>query len=242
LGRQDESSSEIAATPPAPATHRFGGTLGHRKIQGEQKMNLKHICVSAFALLLVVATILPAIAQTSKGILAGIVRDKTGAAISGAKVTLTSQDTSETRAAIADERGAYRIDAVNSGHYTVNVQAGGFQTASTHDINVVPSIVTTYDPVLTVGEVSQAVTVEANTNNINTENGQLSSTVSTAELANVPIVTLNPIELLQTVPGVQIVEFLQPKTRSASAICTTVPTSIPIYRSIPQACQASILR
>ena len=107
---------------------------------------------------------------------------------------------------MADERGAYRIDAVNSGHYTVSVQAGGFQTANTHDINVVPSIVTTYDPVLTVGEISQAVTVEANSNNINTENGQLSSTVSTAELTKIPIFTLNPIELLQTVPGVQIVD------------------------------------
>jgi hypothetical protein len=169
-------------------------------------MNLKRIFLTAAALSLVVASILPALAQTSKGILAGIVRDKTGAVIPGAKVTLTSQDTSETRGAVADERGAYRIDAVNSGHYTVSVQAGGFQTANTHDINVVPSIVTTYDPVLTVGEVSQAVTVEANTNNINTENGQLSSTVSTAELSKVPIFTLNPIELLQTVPGVQIVD------------------------------------
>jgi hypothetical protein len=169
-------------------------------------MNLKRIVVTAFALFLVVASVPQAIAQTSKGILAGIVRDKTGAVIPGAKITLTSQDTSETRNAVADERGAYRIDAINPGHYTVNVQSGGFQTANTHDINIVPSIVTTYDPVLTVGEVSQAVNVEANSNNINTENGQLSSTVSTSELANVPIVTLNPIELLQTVPGVQIVD------------------------------------
>src|SRR5882724_3573078 len=169
-------------------------------------MNLKRFVLTAFALSLVVTSILPAIAQTSKGILAGIVRDKTGAVIPGAKLTLTSQETSETRGAVADERGAYRIDAVNSGHYTVSVQAGGFQTANTHDINIVPSIVTTYDPVLTVGEVSQAVTVEADTNNINTENGQLSSTVSSAELAKVPILTLNPIELLQTVPGVQIVD------------------------------------
>jgi hypothetical protein len=35
------------------------------------------------------------------------VRDKTGAVIPGAKVTLASQDTSETRGAVADERGAY---------------------------------------------------------------------------------------------------------------------------------------
>src|SRR5438105_2291428 len=169
-------------------------------------MNLKRLVVSAFALSLFIASILPAIAQTSKGILAGIVRDKTGAVIPGAKITVTAQDTSETRSAVADDRGAYRIDAINSGHYTVSAQAGGFQTANTRDINVVPSVVTTYDPVLTVGEVSQAITVEANTNAINTENSQLSSTISTAELANVPVVTLNPIELLQTVPGVQIVD------------------------------------
>jgi hypothetical protein len=169
-------------------------------------MSLRRAFVIIFGLSLVVATILPAIAQTSKGIIAGIVRDKTGAVVPGAIVTVTSQETSETRGAVADERGSFRIDAVNAGHYTVNVKAGGFETANTHDLNVVPSVVTTFDPVLTVGEVSQAVNVEANTNNINTENGQLSSTVSTAELSKIPIFTLNPIELLQTVPGVQIVD------------------------------------
>jgi outer membrane receptor protein involved in Fe transport len=169
-------------------------------------MNFKRTFVAVVVLLLVVFTSYPSFGQTSKGTIAGIVRDKTGAVVSGAKVTVTSQETSETRSAVADERGAFRIDAVNSGHYTVNVVAGGFEAATTRGLNVTPSIVTTFDPVLTVGEVSQAVTVEANSNNINTENGQLSSTVSTAELAKVPIFTLNPIELLQTVPGVQIVD------------------------------------
>jgi outer membrane receptor protein involved in Fe transport len=168
-------------------------------------MNLKHTFM-ATAIFSIIAATLSAVAQTSKGIIAGIVRDKTGAVVSGATVTLTSQETSETRSAVADERGAFRIDALNAGHYMVNVQAGGFKTANTRDVNVVPSAVTTFDPVLTVGEVSQAVTVEANSNTINTENGQLSSTVSTAELSKVPIFTLNPIELLQTVPGVQIVD------------------------------------
>ncbi len=168
-------------------------------------MSVKRILTFTAALFLV---ILPfsALAQTSKGIIAGIVRDKTGAVVPGAKVTVTSQETSETRTTVADERGAYRMDAVNSGHYTVSVSAGGFETANTHDVNVLSSVVTTFDPVLTIGEVSQAVTVEANTNNINTENGQLSSTVSTSELAKIPMFTLNPIELLQTVPGVQIVD------------------------------------
>ena len=169
-------------------------------------MSLRRIFVTAIAFLLVIAPFFSAKAQTSKGIIAGIVRDTTGAVVPGAKITAISQETSETRSAVADERGAYRMDAINSGHYTVTVTAVGFEIAKTHDLNVLPSVVTTHDPVLTVGEVSQAVTVEANSNNINTENGQLSSTVSTAELSKIPIFTLNPIELLQTVPGVQIVD------------------------------------
>ena len=55
-------------------------------------MSLKRFAVTAFAISLVVSSTLPAIAQTSKGILAGIVRDKTGAVIPRAKVTLASQD------------------------------------------------------------------------------------------------------------------------------------------------------
>jgi outer membrane receptor protein involved in Fe transport len=169
-------------------------------------MSPKRHLATALVFILFVASFLSANAQTSKGILAGIVRDKTGASVSGAKVTVTSQETSETRSAVTDDRGAFRIDAVNSGHYTVTVEATGFETANTRDLAVPPSIVTTYDPVLNVGEVSQAVTVEANSNTINTENGELSSTVSTTELQKIPSFSLNPIELLQTVPGVQIVD------------------------------------
>jgi len=169
-------------------------------------MNVKHICAMAIALILAVAATHLLIAQTSKGILAGVVRDPSGAVIPKADVTVTSEETGETRSVIADERGSFRIDAINSGHYTINTQAEGFETSNVKSLKVEPSIVTTYDPVLTIGSVSQSVTVDANTNTINTENGQLSSTVGAGELAKIPVFTLNPIELLQTVPGVQIVD------------------------------------
>jgi len=168
-------------------------------------MNWKRLALGILSLLMI-ATTPWSLAQTSKGIIAGVVRDQSGAVIPKANITVTSQETGETRSIISDDLGAFRADAVNPGHYTINVQVQGFGTANVHDLNVLPSIVTTYDPVLTLGEVSQAVTVEANTNTINTENGELSSTVGTVELSKVPIFSLNPIELLQTVPGVQIVD------------------------------------
>lgn len=146
-----------------------------------------------------------AFAQTSKGILAGTVRDATGAVVAGAKVTVTSEDTGETRSLASTDLGAYRADGINPGLYEIQVAMAGFTTADVKDIRVQPSVVTTYDPVLVVGAVTNTVTVEAVTNSINTDNGQLSGTIDTRELADVPIFSLSPLELVAALPGVQLV-------------------------------------
>ena len=169
-------------------------------------MMLRSKLVFILLLCLVLSVVRMSDAQTSKGILAGVVRDSSGAVIPGASITVTSQGTNETRTVVADAQGSFRIDAVNPGRYTVRIEAQGFQASNVRDLNVVPSVVTTFDPSLVIGSVSETVLVEAASNDINTENGSLFSTVSTAELAKVPIFTLNPIELLQTLPGVQIVD------------------------------------
>ncbi len=144
-------------------------------------------------------------AQTSKGILSGVVRDSSGAAVPNANVTVTSQDTGETRTIDSDSLGGFRAEAINPGLYKIHVERSGFNAAEVKDLRVLPSVVTTYDPVLSIGSVGETVTVEANSNAINTENGQLSGTISSRELSDVPIFSLNPFELVATLPGVQLV-------------------------------------
>lgn len=95
------------------------------------------------------------------------------------------------------------IDAISGGHHAVRAEMKRFAIASVPDLNVLPSLVTTYDPVLVAGDV-RFVVVEANPNTINTENGQLSETVGQGELETIPIFTLNPIESATTLPEVQI--------------------------------------
>ena len=170
-------------------------------------MNRQRMLVRIFFLFLSIAiATLPFAAQTSKGILAGVVRDKTGAVISSASISVTQESTGEVRTFVADSQGAFRIDALNPGFYTIQVEAAGFETSNVRKLNVLPSIVTSYNPELVVGKVSETVTVDASSNTINTENGQLSGTVGAAELASVPIFSLNPIELAATLPGVQMVD------------------------------------
>src|SRR4051812_48284766 len=53
--------------------------------------------------------------QSSKGILAGVVRDSTGAVLPNASVLITNEDTGESRTVISTGEGAYRAEAINPG-------------------------------------------------------------------------------------------------------------------------------
>jgi hypothetical protein len=168
--------------------------------------------VLLFAATLVLAGSCPAVftpmaqAQTSKGIMAGIVRDSSGALVPNAKIHVQNEATAELRDLVSNANGEYRIDALAPGLYSVRVVAPGFQPTSVQHLDVKPSVVTSFDASLQAGSESTTVNVTANTNLINTENSQQATTISTAEIKNVPIFSLNPIELVKTAPGVQLVD------------------------------------
>ena len=125
--------------------------------------------------------------QTSKGILAGTARDQTGAVVSSSVVTVTNQDTGEARTVQTKGDGAYRVEAISPGKYTIAVSQSGFQTTITKDVQVNASQVTSYDVALAVGQASTEVSVEAIQGTINTENGTLTGVVGAMEINKLPI-------------------------------------------------------
>ena len=147
-----------------------------------------------------------AMAQTSLGTLTGVVRDASGAVVTNATVTVTNSATSDTRKAMTSDQGAYRFDALPSGLYSLSVSAPGFQKQDATGVRVQASVSQAYDPTLTVGRVDETISVMADSEVLlNKENGSLSASLPTEELQKLPIFSLNPIEVLTTVPGVQIV-------------------------------------
>ncbi len=165
-------------------------------------MGFKSLYLALFTMLVTAAMLT---AQTSKGILSGVVRDATGAVIQGVAVTATNQDTNETRTVMSEATGSYRIDAISPGIYRVHGELTGFSKVDATDVVVRSSIVTSYDLVMHVGAIDQTVEVVAGGAQLDTENGSLSGTISAKELVALPIFSLNPIELATTLPGVQAV-------------------------------------
>ncbi len=144
-------------------------------------------------------------AQTSKGTLTGEVRDPKGAVVPNASVTVVSQDTQETRVTTTNSTGSFRVEAIDPGTWSIHVDAPGFQSFDIKGLIVRASVVTSYNPVITVGAVTQTVDVVANTNGVNTDNGHLSASLGSVELAQLPIFSLNPVELTATLPGAQYI-------------------------------------
>jgi hypothetical protein len=162
-------------------------------------MNKRNLAFLAAVLILTAAM---SFGQTSKGTIAGVVTDPSGATIPGATVTAKDNLGADTRTVTTNSAGEYRIEAVNPSTYTVTVTAAGFASNKIENVGVGASVVTSINSQLEVGTVGQSIEVVAASLTIQTDSGDITKTVSTVEIQNLPLSSLNPIEIARTEPGV----------------------------------------
>jgi len=144
-------------------------------------------------------------AQTSNGTIVGAVTDRTGGVVANGTVTVTSNDRGgDKKITTTDSSGTYRVQSLLPGRYKVMIEAQGFSPFVVNDIEVRASLDVTANAVLEITGATATVTVEASSSQeLQTQSGEISSNISTAEVKNLPYLTGNPIEILLTEPGVQ---------------------------------------
>ncbi|HET6841486.1 MAG TPA: carboxypeptidase regulatory-like domain-containing protein [Candidatus Angelobacter sp.] len=160
---------------------------------------IKYSCSFVLMLLLLVAV---ASAQTSNGTIAGVVADPNGAVIANASVTAVNKDNGEKHVATTNSQGSYRIESVTPGPYTITFKAANFAELKLQNVIVTASVVTTAEGRLKIGTSETVVEIEAIGQQLQTESGELNHTISTAEITDLVVPGLNPIELVLTEPGV----------------------------------------
>jgi len=143
-----------------------------------------------------------AFAQTSRGTVSGVIKDQTGAVISGSTVTLTNTDTTVERTATTNDEGFYRFDAVDLGNYSVRVAAPNFGTATKTGIVVNANQTSAVDADLVPGgqEVVVEVTADAG-GQLQTEAPVRGGNISPRQITELPVAG-NPTSLALTLPGV----------------------------------------
>jgi hypothetical protein len=154
-----------------------------------------------FALALILLVTSGAHAQYRAGI-QGTVLDSQGAAVPGAQITVTAQETGLSQQAVTDDNGVFSVSRLAPGPYSVAVEKQGFKRKVLDQVNITADQVSGLNITLEVGQVSESVTVNAaELPAIDTESGQITGTVTSQQIQQLPSFGRDVYQLAQLTPG-----------------------------------------
>lgn len=160
--------------------------------------------LGAPAITLTAATGLPtaAVAQESAGNLGGTVTDSAGAAVAGARVTVTSNEQGFSRQLTTDAQGRFRVPLIPLGTYTVAVENAGFESLSDDAVRVGSGAESNFAfTLLAEGEVSEVVVTASARPQIDFSSTTAGVTLDVEELIEQVPVARNVTALALLAPG-----------------------------------------
>jgi hypothetical protein len=139
--------------------------------------------------------------SVASGDILGTITDPTGAVLSNARVTLKSQENGSTQTHSTNARGVYRFSLLPPGNYTVSVSGSGFREASAAAVVTIGQA-TSVNLALALSEATSTVEVTSEAPLLQTENADVSTSFSQAQIAQVPNPGNDLSYIAQTAPGV----------------------------------------
>src|SRR5207253_2431874 len=132
--------------------------------------------------------------------ISGKVEDASGAAVGGAIVAIKNLETGATRTVMTDDMGNYRVLSLAVGSHDVRTEKPGFRAAVRTGINLAVGQEAVVNLKLDVGELTQEVTVSAQTPLVDITTASVAGLVGEREIKDLPLngrsfdnlITLNP--------------------------------------------------
>ncbi|HZT39538.1 MAG TPA: TonB-dependent receptor [Bryobacteraceae bacterium] len=148
---------------------------------------LRMVSLRAFFVLLLLSSI-PLFGQAERGTLAGVVTDKSGAVIPGAKVVVTNTATNTTFTTESNDLGQYTVPNLSPGTYSARVEKEGFRPAVTSSITIDAGANVRNDVSLEVGASTQAIEVKAEAVALQTDNAKSQTVITDKLIGDLPTV------------------------------------------------------
>jgi outer membrane receptor protein involved in Fe transport len=154
------------------------------------------------AILLLATFAVPGWGQTFRGTILGAITDSSGAAVTGATVTIKNVDTGLIRTTVSTGDGTFSVPELPIGTYIVTIDKTGFQTAVTTGVAVDVSSERRVDVTLKPGQMSQMVEVTGESLPVvETTSDTLGGTFENKEITDLPINGRDFTKMLIMVPG-----------------------------------------
>lgn len=140
-------------------------------------------------------------AQTS-GEITGVVTDASGAAVSGATVTVTNVATNAARQVPTNSEGVYNFPSLLPGIYTLKIEQSGFKSVVRDNIQLQVQQVARIDVSLEVGAVGETVTVTGGAPLLSQESTTIGTVIENKRIVDLPLNGRNFLQLVATAPNV----------------------------------------
>ena len=146
-----------------------------------------------------------AFGQTLRGRIEGTVKDPQGQVVPNVSITARNIGTGEKLNATSTNEGAFSINEIKPGNYTINAEVQGFKKVLVEGITVQVGTVTNVTVQLELGTVNEEVTISANDAQmtINTSSAEVGEVVDRQKILELPLDGRNPFELSALQAGVQ---------------------------------------
>ncbi len=136
------------------------------------------------------------------GTINGAVTDPSGASVAGVQITAVHASTGTTRGTTTNGQGNYVLPDLPIGTYQVRAEHSGFKTSTQENVRLDTDTTVTVNVGLELGTAQQTVTVSSAPPAVQTENGELSTLVSGAQISELSLNGRNFSQFLTFSPGV----------------------------------------
>ena len=158
---------------------------------------------AAVVCLLVATSLGAALAQAPVGIISGKVADESGGVIPGASIMIKNKTAGAERQLVSAVDGAFGVSGLPGGLYDVRVEAKGFRTI-VREATVETGATTTADIRMLVGEVTEVVSVQAATSQIEYERHAIDGVITRQKIQELPLNGRSFLQLAFLEPGVTV--------------------------------------
>lgn len=143
--------------------------------------------------------------QSSAGTLSGTVADPSGAAIAGAAISVKNLATGVVANAKSTPAGLYVIPNLPPGSYSVTATMQGFKKFEQTGVTIQIATTTNLNIQLTLGQVSQTVTVKGGAPLLQTSTSEIGTVIPNVLVDSLPLevsgTIRNPVQFISLVPG-----------------------------------------